>query len=59
MVMRPQVWGRRWTPCSPRPAGPAGGAHPAGRPFTQATAQEWAAERLVFACGRYEGSTSA
>ena len=29
---------------------------PAGRPFTQATAQEWAAEpRLVFACGRYEG----
>jgi tRNA (guanine37-N1)-methyltransferase len=29
---------------------------PAGRPFTQATAQEWAtADRIVFACGRYEG----
>jgi tRNA (guanine37-N1)-methyltransferase len=29
---------------------------PAGRPFTQATAERWAAEdRLVFACGRYEG----
>jgi tRNA (guanine37-N1)-methyltransferase len=29
---------------------------PAGRPFTQATAQAWAGEqRLVFACGRYEG----
>jgi tRNA (guanine37-N1)-methyltransferase len=29
---------------------------PAGRPFTQATAQAWAGEeRLLFACGRYEG----
>ncbi|MCV7279676.1 tRNA (guanosine(37)-N1)-methyltransferase TrmD [Mycolicibacterium flavescens] len=29
---------------------------PAGRLFTQADAQAWAAERhLVFACGRYEG----
>src|SRR5882757_3235392 len=29
---------------------------PAGRPFTQRTAEQWAAEeRLVFACGRYEG----
>jgi tRNA (guanine37-N1)-methyltransferase len=29
---------------------------PAGRPFTQALAQEYAAEEwLVFACGRYEG----
>jgi tRNA (guanine37-N1)-methyltransferase len=29
---------------------------PAGRPFTQATAERWATEeRLVFACGRYEG----
>lgn len=29
---------------------------PAGRPFTQATAQRWSAEaHLVFACGRYEG----
>lgn len=29
---------------------------PAGRPFTQEMAQQWAsAQRLVFACGRYEG----
>ncbi|WP_297008642.1 tRNA (guanosine(37)-N1)-methyltransferase TrmD [uncultured Corynebacterium sp.] len=29
---------------------------PAGRPFTQDMAQRWAAaDRLVFACGRYEG----
>jgi tRNA (guanine37-N1)-methyltransferase len=29
---------------------------PAGRPFTQATAQRWSTEaHLVFACGRYEG----
>src|ERR671917_1033071 len=29
---------------------------PAGRPFPQAVAAEWAAEPgLVFACGRYEG----
>ncbi|MBY8854328.1 tRNA (guanosine(37)-N1)-methyltransferase TrmD, partial [Saccharothrix sp. MB29] len=29
---------------------------PAGRPFTQAMAHEFAAEEhLVFACGRYEG----
>ncbi len=29
---------------------------PAGEPFSQATAQEWATEQwLVFACGRYEG----
>lgn len=29
---------------------------PAGAPFTQDTAERWAAEeRLVFACGRYEG----
>lgn len=29
---------------------------PTGRPFTQDIAQQWAAaERLVFACGRYEG----
>ncbi|MGH3674452.1 MAG: tRNA (guanosine(37)-N1)-methyltransferase TrmD [Mycobacterium sp.] len=29
---------------------------PAGRSFTQATAQRWSAEsHLVFACGRYEG----
>lgn len=56
MVMRPQVWGEALD------AVVAGGPArlvvptPAGRPFTQATAQAWAGEeRLVFACGRYEG----
>ena len=56
MVMRPQVWGEA------RDAVVADGPArlvvptPAGRPFTQATAQAWAGEeRLVFACGRYEG----
>jgi tRNA (guanine37-N1)-methyltransferase len=42
---------------------PAGGGvtkiilpSPSGVPFTQALAQEWAgADRLIFACGRYEG----
>ncbi|XVV02236.1 tRNA (guanosine(37)-N1)-methyltransferase TrmD [Actinosynnema sp. CA-248983] len=57
MVMKPQVWGDALdevcageTP--PRLVVPT----PAGRPFTQALAHEYAAEeRLVFACGRYEG----
>ncbi len=56
MVMRPQVWGEALDEVL------AGGPArlvvptPAGRPFTQAVAQEWAREpRLVFACGRYEG----
>src|ERR671916_3192595 len=55
MVMRPEPWGRALD--AVRPAGtrlvvPT----PAGRPFTQAMAAEWAAEPgLVFACGRYEG----
>jgi tRNA (guanine37-N1)-methyltransferase len=58
MVMRPQVWGEALDavvtadPRPPRLVVPT----PAGRPFTQATAQAWAREpRLVFACGRYEG----
>ena len=58
MVMRPQVWGEALDavvaadPRPPRLVVPT----PAGRPFTQATARAWAAEqRLVFACGRYEG----
>jgi tRNA (guanine37-N1)-methyltransferase len=55
MVMRPEPWGRALD--AVRPAGvrlvvPT----PAGRPFTQQLAAEWAAEPgLVFACGRYEG----
>jgi tRNA (guanine37-N1)-methyltransferase len=58
MVMRPQVWGEALDAVlvrderPPRLVVPT----PAGVPFTQATAQAWAAEeRLVFACGRYEG----
>src|SRR3982751_5065970 len=46
MVMRPAPWGRAV----------GGGRPPAGRPFTQAVAAQWATEPgLVFACGRYEG----
>lgn len=57
MVMRPQVWGEALDAV----LGAGGPARlvvptPAGRPFTQATAQAWVGEgRLVFACGRYEG----
>ncbi|HEU5475556.1 MAG TPA: tRNA (guanosine(37)-N1)-methyltransferase TrmD [Actinophytocola sp.] len=56
MVMKPQVWGEALdTVCAgdtPRLVVPT----PAGRPFTQRLAREWAGQdRLVFACGRYEG----
>ncbi|GAA3866595.1 tRNA (guanosine(37)-N1)-methyltransferase TrmD [Saccharothrix violaceirubra] len=57
MVMKPQVWGEALDEvCAgdvpPRLIVPT----PAGRPFTQELAHEYAAEsRLVFACGRYEG----
>jgi tRNA (guanine37-N1)-methyltransferase len=58
MVMRPEPWGLALDALVP-----AGGPvprlvvpTPAGRPFTQAVAEELAAQpRLVFACGRYEG----
>ena len=55
MVMKPQVWGEALDAVCPDEAllvVPT----PAGRPFTQATAQRWSTEEhLVFACGRYEG----
>ncbi|GAA3055717.1 tRNA (guanosine(37)-N1)-methyltransferase TrmD [Actinokineospora globicatena] len=56
MVMKPQVWGEALDEVcagsTPRLVVPT----PAGRPFTQAMAHEYAAEEhLVFACGRYEG----
>ncbi|MCF8588238.1 tRNA (guanosine(37)-N1)-methyltransferase TrmD [Gordonia liuliyuniae] len=55
MVMKPQVWGEALDAVCPDDAllvVPT----PAGRPFTQATAQRWSIEaHLVFACGRYEG----
>ena len=57
MVMRPQVWGEALDAVlAEGPPARLVVPTPAGRPFTQATAQEWAtADRLVFACGRYEG----
>ncbi|MGW1676762.1 tRNA (guanosine(37)-N1)-methyltransferase TrmD [Saccharopolyspora sp. NPDC002376] len=58
MVMKPEVWGEALDAvCGteepmPRLIVPT----PAGRPFDQATAIRWSSEqRLVFACGRYEG----
>jgi tRNA (guanine37-N1)-methyltransferase len=57
MVMRPTVWGAALDDvCAgespPRLVVPT----PAGRPFTQQLAHEYAGlARLVFACGRYEG----
>ncbi len=58
MVMRPQVWGEALDAVLARDERPPRLVvpTPAGVPFTQATAQAWAGEeRLVFACGRYEG----
>jgi tRNA (guanine37-N1)-methyltransferase len=59
MVMRPEPWGEALDELVP--AGTAAGTTivvttPSGEPFTQELARELAArERLVFACGRYEG----
>jgi tRNA (guanine37-N1)-methyltransferase len=58
MVMRPQVWGDALDAVLAADERPARIVvpSPAGRPFTQVTAQAWATEqRLLFACGRYEG----
>ncbi|QJY50180.1 tRNA (guanosine(37)-N1)-methyltransferase TrmD [Pseudonocardia broussonetiae] len=56
MVMRPQVWGEALDAVLGDAPARLVVPTPAGRPFTQATAQAWAGEeRLVFACGRYEG----
>jgi tRNA (guanine37-N1)-methyltransferase len=57
MVMKPEPWGRALDALT----GPTGVPRlvvptPAGRPFTQALAEELSAEPwLAFACGRYEG----
>jgi tRNA (guanine37-N1)-methyltransferase len=57
MVMKPQVWGDALdTVCAPGADARLVVPSPAGRPFTQALAREYAAEpHLVFACGLYEG----
>lgn len=58
MVMRPEPWGCALDELAPPGRQPP---HlivpsPAGRPFTQALAAQWAAQPwLLFACGRYEG----
>jgi len=55
MVMKPEPWGEALDETCSRETllvVPT----PAGRLFTQATAQRWGSEsHLVFACGRYEG----
>jgi tRNA (guanine37-N1)-methyltransferase len=55
MVMKPDIWGQALDDVctdATRLIVPT----PAGRPFTQALAHEYASEsHLVFACGRYEG----
>jgi tRNA (guanine37-N1)-methyltransferase len=59
MGMLAEPWGRALDEIAPADAQPRPRLlipSPAGRPFTQATAHEFAAEPwLVFACGRYEG----
>jgi tRNA (guanine37-N1)-methyltransferase len=55
MVMKPEPWGEALdSVITPETA--VVFTTPAGRPFTQAVAQELSAKsHLVFACGRYEG----
>ncbi len=57
MVMKPQVWGEALDEvCVGDPPPRLVVPTPAGKPFTQEMAHEYAPEaRLVFACGRYEG----
>ncbi|MCM4083293.1 tRNA (guanosine(37)-N1)-methyltransferase TrmD [Paractinoplanes hotanensis] len=53
MVMRPEPWGQALDAVGP---GTLVVPSPVGKPFTQADAHELAAsEKLIFACGRYEG----
>ncbi len=57
MVMKPEPWGRTLDLLTgPVPVPRLVVPTPAGRPFTQALAQELSGEPwLAFACGRYEG----
>jgi tRNA (guanine37-N1)-methyltransferase len=55
MVMRPEPWGEAFDELAVEGATVVF-TTPSGQPFTQAVARELASrERLVFACGRYEG----
>ena len=56
MVMRADVWGRALDDLLAQGPARLVVPTPSGEPFTQRHAEAWAAEeRLVFACGRYEG----
>ena len=58
MVMRPEPWGEAFDELLAEGSAPATVVFttPSGQPFIQAVARELATrERLVFACGRYEG----
>jgi tRNA (guanine37-N1)-methyltransferase len=56
MVMKPEPWGEAFDELLADGAATVVFTTPSGQPFTQAVARELATkERLVFACGRYEG----
>jgi tRNA (guanine37-N1)-methyltransferase len=57
MVMKPEPWGLAFDEVIPEGKKPVViFTTPAGKPFTQAMAQELSgASHLIFACGRYEG----
>lgn len=56
MVMKPEPWGEALDALLPQSGASVIFTTPAGRPFTQALAQELATkDHLIFACGRYEG----
>ena len=56
MVMKPEPWGAAFDDLLADGDATVVFTTPSGRPFTQAVARELATkERIVFACGRYEG----
>lgn len=56
MVMRPDVWGRALDELLADGPARLVVPTPSGEPFTQRHAESWAGEdRLIVACGRYEG----
>ena len=56
MVMRPEPWGEAFDALLADGPATVVFTTPSGQPFTQAVARDLATrERLVFACGRYEG----
>jgi len=56
MVMKPEPWGEAFDALLDDDGATVVFTTPSGQPFTQAVARELASrERIVFACGRYEG----